>query len=54
MVSVAHHCVRNHPANKIMKNFYHSKKVKLDSINRPKILGLTASPIVRTKPKELR
>ncbi|KAN0101426.1 P-loop containing nucleoside triphosphate hydrolase protein [Hyaloscypha variabilis] len=50
----AHHCVRNHPANKIMKGYYHHPGAELGLTSRPKILGLTASPIVRSKPKELR
>ncbi|KAH8771438.1 hypothetical protein BGZ57DRAFT_764452 [Hyaloscypha finlandica] len=50
----AHHCVRNHPANKIMKGFYHQQGAELGLTSRPKILGLTASPIVRSKPEELR
>ncbi|CZR51076.1 related to Dicer-like protein 2 [Phialocephala subalpina] len=50
----AHHCVRNHPANKIMKGYYHHRGAELGSTSRPKILGLTASPIVRSKPEELR
>lgn len=54
MVPIAHHCVGKSPANKIMK-IYHSQKAELDSTSRPKILGLTASPVVKkAKPKELR
>jgi ERCC4-related helicase len=54
MLPIAHHCVGKSPANKIMK-IYHSQKANLDSTSRPKILGLTASPVVKkAKPKELR
>lgn len=35
-----HHCNGNHPYMKIMVEFYHT-----NSPNRPKILGLTASPV---------
>ena len=44
----AHHCVRGHPANKIMQNFYHVKRQERQG-ELPKILGLTASPVVRKK-----
>ena len=44
----AHHCVRGHPANKIMQNFYHAKKQERHG-ELPNILGLTASPVVRKK-----
>ena len=44
----AHHCVRSHPANKIMQNFYHARRREGQS-KLPSILGLTASPIVRKK-----
>jgi ERCC4-related helicase len=39
----AHHCVRNHPANKIMRDFYHPAVAKLGPDAVPRILGLTAS-----------
>ena len=44
----AHHCVRGHPANKILQNFYHAKKQERHG-ELPNILGLTASPVVRNK-----
>lgn len=47
----AHHCVGNHPANRIMKDFYHPNFQRLEV---PAILGLTASPIVKAKPNQLR
>ncbi|KAI9372339.1 hypothetical protein BJX61DRAFT_552965 [Aspergillus egyptiacus] len=39
----AHHCARKHPANKIMRDFYHPAVAKLGSDAVPRILGLTAS-----------
>jgi hypothetical protein len=48
---IAHHCARGHPANKIMRDFYHRTKRELGAV--PHILGLTASPIMRSKPTEL-
>ncbi|CEJ61633.1 hypothetical protein PMG11_10161 [Penicillium brasilianum] len=50
----AHHCTRGHPANKIMQYHYHPALSKLGPDAVPRILGLTASPIVRSNPKELR
>ena len=44
----AHHCVRGHPANRIMQNFYHVKEAERHG-QLPSILGLTASPVVRNK-----
>lgn len=44
----AHHCVRSHPANKIMQNFYHASRYERQE-KLPSILGLTASPVVRRK-----
>ncbi|KAJ6104973.1 hypothetical protein N7486_003662 [Penicillium sp. IBT 16267x] len=49
----AHHCMRRHPANKIMQNHYHPTLLKFGRGAVPRILGLTASPIVRSSPKEL-
>ncbi|KAF8468942.1 hypothetical protein BDZ91DRAFT_721433 [Kalaharituber pfeilii] len=39
----AHHCIRDHPANKIMKDFYHPRRRLGENV--PAILGLTASPL---------
>ncbi|KAK0952026.1 Dicer-like protein 2 [Friedmanniomyces endolithicus] len=39
----AHHCIKNHPMNAIMKNFYHPAKARAESV--PSVLGLTASPV---------
>ncbi|KAL8777761.1 MAG: hypothetical protein Q9213_007714 [Squamulea squamosa] len=44
----AHHCMRSHPANKIMQNFYHAKR-REGQRELPNILGLTASPVMRKK-----
>jgi hypothetical protein len=42
---LAHHCTKDHVANKIMQVFYH-KQHQQGVYNLPKILGLTASPIL--------
>ncbi|RDW86925.1 putative RNA helicase/RNAse III [Aspergillus mulundensis] len=39
----AHHCTNKHPANMIMKNFYHPSLRNYGSKAVPRILGLTAS-----------
>ncbi|KAL4945766.1 hypothetical protein BDV06DRAFT_219010 [Aspergillus oleicola] len=39
----AHHCTRNHPANKIMGLFYHPAVREYGTAAAPRILGLTAS-----------
>ncbi|KAF7586490.1 Dicer-like protein 2 [Aspergillus hancockii] len=49
----AHHCMRQHPANKIMQHFYHPWVRKYGKDSVPRILGLTASPIVRSNEQEL-
>ncbi|KAG9230047.1 dicer-like protein-like protein 2 [Amylocarpus encephaloides] len=43
-----HNCVGKHPGAKIMKVFYHSRKTQ--SLAVPHILGLTASPVMRSNP----
>ncbi|KFY55313.1 hypothetical protein V497_07052 [Pseudogymnoascus sp. VKM F-4516 (FW-969)] len=49
----AHHCAGGHSANKIMKNYYHPL-LALSGLNAvPHILGLTASPVIRSKPSDL-
>ncbi|KAG0646281.1 ATP-dependent helicase DCL-2 [Hyphodiscus hymeniophilus] len=47
----AHHCVGNHPGAKIMRSFYHPRKSEGSLI--PDILGLTASPVMRSDPNSL-
>lgn len=49
----AHHCMRRHPANRIMQYHYHPTKAKLGPHAVPRILGLTASPIIRSSRQEL-
>lgn len=41
----AHHCVGRHPSNLLMKEFYFPEEPN----HRPRILGLTASPILNSK-----
>ncbi|KAI5858141.1 hypothetical protein BZA05DRAFT_331211, partial [Tricharina praecox] len=48
----AHHCIQNHPANMIMRHFYH-ERVR-DGLPVPDILGLTASPIMKSNPAQLK
>jgi len=50
----AHHCARGHAANRIMQDFYHPLKLAEGSGSVPHILGLSASPILRSKLGELR
>lgn len=50
---IAHHCMRKHPANKIMQSHYHPMREEFGPNAVPHILGLTASPIVRSKQTEL-
>jgi hypothetical protein len=37
----AHHCMKSHPGNRIIRDFYH--KAKQENSALPSILGLTAS-----------
>lgn len=53
LISPAHHYVRNHPANEIMR-IYHRRKAKGGPATVPSILGLTASPIQKSRPTDLR
>lgn len=48
-VIIAHHCMASHPANRIMRDFYHAT----ESNSRPAILGLTASPQTKGKTGDL-
>ncbi|KAB8231272.1 putative RNA helicase/RNAse III [Aspergillus alliaceus] len=50
----AHHCMRRHPANMIMFDFYHPTMKEHGGDSVPRILGLTASPVVRSKSQDLR
>ncbi|OQD72256.1 hypothetical protein PENPOL_c001G07256 [Penicillium polonicum] len=49
----AHHCTKRHPANKIMQNHYHPTLLRSGPNAVPRILGLTASPVVRSSQNEL-
>ncbi|KAF3765860.1 dicer-like endonuclease [Cryphonectria parasitica EP155] len=42
----AHHCNKNHAYSRVMKEFYWESKTKHEPV--PRILGLTASPVVRS------
>ncbi|KAH8728858.1 dicer-like protein 2 [Phaeosphaeriaceae sp. PMI808] len=44
----AHHATSNHPANRIMSNFY-KNRIMEDYDTLPKILGLSASPVIKAK-----
>ncbi|TVY20766.1 Dicer-like protein 2 [Lachnellula arida] len=48
---ISHNCVGNHAGSKIMKSFYHRRKA--EGHNVPRILGLTASPVMRSDPKSV-
>lgn len=45
----AHHCVKDHPANHIMKDHYMSKSQHVTRNHLPRILGLSASPVMKAK-----
>ncbi|QIW96784.1 hypothetical protein AMS68_002302 [Peltaster fructicola] len=47
----SHHCIKKHPANVIMRDFYHPSKATGRSV--PHILGLSASLIMSSKLKSL-
>ncbi|KAL8801992.1 MAG: hypothetical protein Q9200_006748, partial [Gallowayella weberi] len=48
----AHHCMSNHPASRILRDFYHPHRAT-DQEQTPAILGLTASPVVNSKVGQL-
>lgn len=48
----AHHCNKNHPYSRIMKEFYWESKAKCSPV--PHVLGLTASPVVRSDVSSLK
>ncbi|KAE8378630.1 ATP-dependent helicase dcl2 [Aspergillus bertholletiae] len=50
----AHHCMRRHPSNMIMQDFYHRTLQKDGRDGVPSILGLTASPVVRSKSQDMK
>jgi ERCC4-related helicase len=47
----AHHCTLKHPANRIMANFY-IPRVERGDESLPRILGLSASPVMRADATE--
>ena len=47
----AHNCVGKYPGSKLMQNFYHKRKAQ--GLSVPHILGLTASPVMRSNPQSL-
>ncbi|CZS99458.1 related to Dcl-2 dicer RNA helicase/RNAseIII CAF [Rhynchosporium agropyri] len=47
----AHNCINKHPGAKIMKSHYHPRKESGQAI--PHILGLTASPVMRSNPRSV-
>ncbi len=47
----AHNCVKEHAGAKIMLNFYH-RRTELN-LTVPHILGLTASPVMRSDPRSV-
>ncbi|KAF1812933.1 ATP-dependent helicase dcl2 [Eremomyces bilateralis CBS 781.70] len=49
----AHHCTKQHPANKIMRDFYHPAKASKASNSVPHILGLSASPVAKSNINDL-
>jgi hypothetical protein len=46
---LAHHCTQNHPANLILAAFYLPLARIGDVAHLPKILGLSASPVMKAK-----
>ncbi|KAF2463456.1 dicer-like protein 2 [Lindgomyces ingoldianus] len=42
----AHHCSKNHPASRIMSQFYKPLLQRNRSVHIPRILGLSASPVM--------
>ena len=48
----AHHARAEHPASRIMRDFYHPHSSD-PSDDIPDILGLTASPVINSKPGSL-
>ena len=49
---LAHHCVLDHPASRILRDFYHPY-LATGLKNVPAILGLTASPVVNKRAGKL-
>jgi hypothetical protein len=51
--NTAHHCARGHAANRIMTYHYHPLLRSKGAGAVPAILGLTASPTIRSKASDL-
>ena len=51
LTCAAHNCTRSNPANMIMSNFYHPAHNSGQKV--PHILGLSASPVINSKPQGL-
>ena len=51
LICAAHNCIRDGPANVIMSDFYHPARNNGKKV--PHILGLTASPVINSKPQGL-
>ncbi|KAF2803659.1 P-loop containing nucleoside triphosphate hydrolase protein [Mytilinidion resinicola] len=49
----AHSCTKDHPAHQIMQKFYLPLKFSSASDSIPRILGLSASPVINANPKGL-
>ncbi|KAF2658451.1 dicer-like protein 2 [Lophiostoma macrostomum CBS 122681] len=45
----AHHCISDHPANRIMKDFYMPLTQNPDHPPLPRVLGLSASPVMKAR-----
>lgn len=48
ILAAAHHCTLNHPARRIISEFY-MPRVGRHEEDVPKILGLSASPVMKAK-----
>ncbi|KAL9596168.1 MAG: hypothetical protein Q9219_005988 [cf. Caloplaca sp. 3 TL-2023] len=44
----AHHCIADHPASRILRDFYHPQRA-MNEYEVPAILGLTASPVINSR-----
>lgn len=51
VIDEAHHCIKMNPVSRVMKEHYAPLKAKGAQV--PAVLGLTASPVMRTNPADL-
>jgi hypothetical protein len=51
LTQTAHHCSQKHPAHRILTHFY-DPYAEDDTIPLPKILGLSASPVMKADASE--